>query len=50
MPSVVPVPRKLYSRSRMPDEFSPPERETLTPGMSDQLSRVSTSMSTTPSW
>ena len=50
MPSVVPVPSRLYSRSRMPVEFSPPARAALTPGMIDQLSRVTTSMSTTPSW
>ena len=27
-----------------------PERPALTPGSSDQVSRVDTSMSTTPSW
>ena len=46
----VPVPSRLYSLRWMPLELAPPERPALTPGSSDQVSRVSTSMSTTPSW
>jgi hypothetical protein len=47
--TVVPVPSRLYSLMLMPLELAPPERLALTPRSRLQVSRVMTSMSTTPS-